>query len=266
MKGRILTIAGSDSGGGAGIQADIKAITALGGYAASALTALTAQNTHGVTAIEAIDPAFVVEQVRLVYEDIGLDAIKIGMLHRVEVVTALADYFDSCDQLPPIILDPVMIAKGGAALILNDAQEAIIERLIRRHVTLLTPNVPEAERLAGRQIKTLEDMQEVAADLIAMGPKAVLMKGGHMEDPIVVDILVEGENITHFEHPRVASRHTHGTGCTLSSAIATGLGQGLDMQSAVKRGLEYVELAIKGAPGYGGGHGPLDHGHNIPEF
>ncbi|MBO6827075.1 MAG: bifunctional hydroxymethylpyrimidine kinase/phosphomethylpyrimidine kinase, partial [Sneathiella sp.] len=174
MKGRILTIAGSDSGGGAGIQADIKAITALGGYAASALTALTAQNTHGVTAIEAIDPAFVVEQVRVVHADIGLDAIKIGMLHRVEVIEALADYFDGCAELPPVVLDPVMIAKGGAALILDDAQTAMMERLVRRHTTLLTPNVPEAERIAGRSIKTIDDMKAVANELIAMGPKAVL--------------------------------------------------------------------------------------------
>jgi len=261
-----MSIAGSDSSGGAGIQADIKTITALGGYAAAALTALTAQNTHGVTDIAPVDPEFVVEQVRLMHVDIGLDAIKIGMLHRLEVVNALADYFDSCEELPPIVLDPVMIAKGGAALILNDAQEAIIDRLIRRHASLITPNVPEAERLSGRKIEDLDDMKAVASDLIAMGPDAVLMKGGHMDGPVVTDILATPSGFIQFDHPRFDSRHTHGTGCTLSSAVATGLGQGLELHNAVERALRYVELAIEGAPGYGGGHGPLNHGHNIPEF
>ena len=266
MKSRILTIAGSDSGGGAGIQADIKAITALGGYAASALTALTAQNTLGVSAIAPVDPDFVVAQIKAVHEDIGLDAIKIGMLHRVEVVNAIADYFDSCGSLPPIVLDPVMIAKGGAALIQDDAQEAMIERLVRPHTTLLTPNVPEAERLSGHKINDMEDIKVAAEILLGMGPDAVLMKGGHMDGAVVVDTLVTPGDYILYDHPRVETPHTHGTGCTLSSSIATGLGQGLDMPSAVDRALRYVELAIENAPGLGKGHGPLDHGHNIGSF
>jgi hydroxymethylpyrimidine/phosphomethylpyrimidine kinase len=266
MRGRILSIAGSDSGGGAGIQADIKTITALGGYAATAITALTAQNTKGVSAIASVDPEFLVEQVRVVHEDIGLDAIKIGMLHRVEIVNALADYFDACETLPPIVLDPVMIAKGGAALIKDDAQECVIERLVRRHTAVLTPNIPEAERLIGGSISNLLEMKEAARQLLAMGPEAVVMKGGHMEGPVVIDVLETAENHYMFDHPRIMSKHTHGTGCTLSSAIATGLGQSLNIHDSVERGLRYVEIAIESAPGLGHGHGPLNHGHMIPGF
>ena len=266
MKGRVLSIAGSDSGGGAGIQADIKAITALGGFGATALTALTAQNTLGVTSIMAIDPEFVVEQIRVVKEDIGLDAIKIGMLHRVEVINAIADYFDNCTDLPPIVLDPVMIAKGGAALLKSDAEKAVVRRLISAHTTLLTPNIPEAEKLVGHEIKSDEDMKRAAEQLLDMGPKAILMKGGHMEGSIVIDMLVTRESTKRFEHPRIFSEHTHGTGCTLSSAIATGLAQNLSLNDSVERALRYVELAIEKAPGFGKGHGPLNHGHSISDF
>ncbi|MEP3247220.1 MAG: bifunctional hydroxymethylpyrimidine kinase/phosphomethylpyrimidine kinase [Sneathiella sp.] len=266
MIGRVLSIAGSDSGGGAGIQADLKTILALGGYGATALTALTAQNTRGVTAIEAVDPAFVVEQIRLVLEDIGLDAIKIGMLHRTEVIHAVADYFDTVTDLPPVVLDPVMIAKGGAALLAEEAQAAIASRLMHKHTTLLTPNIPEAECLTGRSISSVEDMQEVAKQLLTMGPKAVLLKGGHLPGAVVTDILVTGDGAHLFDHPMVDTLHTHGTGCTLSSAVATGLAQGLSLVDSVERGLRYVELAIGEAPGLGGGHGPLHHGHAVSEF
>lgn len=266
MKGRVLSIAGSDSGGGAGIQADLKAITALKGYGATAITALTAQNTLGVTAIEAVDPAFVVEQIRVVLDDIGLDAIKIGMLHRSEVVEAVADFFDSREDLPPIVLDPVMIAKGGATLLAEDARNSIAERLISRHTTLLTPNIPEAESLTGLSIISLKNMQVAAEKLLSMGPAAVLLKGGHMDGRAVTDMLVSNEGMELFEHPRVDTIHTHGTGCTLSSAIATGIAQGLSMIDSVERGLRYVELAIREAPGFGKGHGPLHHGHTVREF
>jgi len=266
MMGRVLSIAGSDSGGGAGIQADLKTIQALGGYGATALTALTAQNTEGVTAIEAVDPGFVVEQVRVVLDDIGLDAIKIGMLHRVEVVNAVADFFDAADSLPPIVLDPVMIAKGGAALLADDAQTAIVERLISKHATLLTPNIPEAESLTGRSIASVADMEEAAGQLLSMGPEAVLLKGGHLPGTVVTDIFVNKDGAHLFDHPMVETRHTHGTGCTLSSAVATGLAQGLSLLESVERGLRYVEIAINEAPGIGRGHGPLQHGHTVGEF
>lgn len=266
MQGRVLTIAGSDSGGGAGIQADLKTIQALKGYGASALTALTAQNTTGVTAIEAVDPAFIVEQIKVVLDDIGMDAIKIGMLHRAEVVNAVADYFDTVEMLPPIVLDPVMIAKGGAALLAEDAQNAIMDRLIGKHTALLTPNIPEAESLCGRKITSVTEMKEAAQLLLDMGPEAVLLKGGHLEGVVVTDVLVTQDNTHLFDHPMVETRHTHGTGCTLSSAIATGLAQGLSMLDSVERGLRYVELAILEAPGLGKGHGPLQHGHTVSDF
>lgn len=266
MIARILSIAGSDSGGGAGIQADLKTITALGGYGATAITALTAQNTQGVSAIEAVDPAFVVEQIRVVMDDIGLDAIKIGMLHRTEVIEAVADFFDICPDLPPIVLDPVMIAKGGAALLGGDAQTAIMGRLISRHTTLLTPNIPEAEALTGLDIHTVDDMKIAAKALLLKGPDAVLIKGGHMSGSVVVDLLMTDQVTELFDHPRIETQHTHGTGCTLSSAIATGLGQGLSLKNSVERGLLYVELAIKHAPGLGQGHGPLAHGHTVASF
>ncbi|MBL4740767.1 MAG: bifunctional hydroxymethylpyrimidine kinase/phosphomethylpyrimidine kinase [Sneathiella sp.] len=266
MIARVLSIAGSDSGGGAGIQADIKTITALGGFAATAITALTAQNTQGVSAIEAVSPDFVVAQIKAVRDDIGLDGIKIGMLHRTEVVEAVADYFDSLRGLPPLVLDPVMIAKGGAALLSDDAQSTIVDRLISRHTTLLTPNIPEAEALTGTKIENLEQMKAAGKLLQSMGPKAVLVKGGHLEGSDVTDVLVSEEGVRVFDHPRVNTRHTHGTGCTLSSAIATGLAQGLSMTDSVERGLRYVEIAIHEAPGFGNGHGPLHHGHTVGEF
>lgn len=266
MIARVLSIAGSDSGGGAGIQADIKTISALGGFATTALTALTAQNTEGVIAIEAVSPPFVVEQIRAVHDDIGLDAIKIGMLHRVEVVNAVADYFDLAENLPPVILDPVMIAKGGATLLSDDAQIAIIDRLISRHTTILTPNIPEAESLIGERIENLDQMKVAAQQLLTMGPKAVLVKGGHLDGPTITDVLATEKGVQIFSHPRVDTRHTHGTGCTLSSAIATGIAQGLSITDSVERGLRYVEIAIHEAPGIGKGHGPLLHGHTVNKF
>ncbi|MCF8467889.1 MAG: bifunctional hydroxymethylpyrimidine kinase/phosphomethylpyrimidine kinase [Sneathiella sp.] len=266
MQGRVLIIAGSDSGGGAGIQADIKTVTALGGYAATAITALTAQNTLGVEAIEAIPADFVVRQIDMVLKDIGADAIKIGMLHRKEVVEAVAGYFNQIEDLPPVILDPVMIAKGGAALVAAEASQAIKSRLIGPHTHILTPNIPEAEQLTGMKIARLSDMEKAGRLLLDMGPIAVLMKGGHREGDEVVDLLVSPEGVQTFTHPRVDSRHTHGTGCTLSSAIATGIAQGLPVAKAVSRALRYVEIAIREAPGYGAGHGPLNHGHTVIRF
>lgn len=266
MQGRVLIIAGSDSGGGAGIQADIKTVTALGGYAATAITALTAQNTLGVEAIEEVPAEFVVQQIRMVLEDIGIDAIKIGMLHRVEVVEAVADFFDATQNLPPVVLDPVMIAKGGAALLADDAVNAISKRLVPSHTHILTPNLPEAEQLTGMKIATLSDMEKAGRQLLEEGPIAVLMKGGHKDGDNVVDLLVSPEGVQTFSHRRIETRHTHGTGCTLSSAIATGIAQGMNVKTAVARALRYVETAIQHAPGFGSGHGPLGHGHTVSEF
>lgn len=266
MQARVLIIAGSDSGGGAGIQADIKTVTALGGYAATAITALTAQNTLGVEGIEAVKPAFVVQQIDMVLKDIGADAIKIGMLHRREVIEAVADYFDHQQDLPPVVLDPVMIAKGGAALLAEEASQAIQHRLIGSHTHILTPNIPEAEHLTGMKIEKLSDMEKAGRILLDQGPIAVLMKGGHSEGEMIVDLLVSPEGVQTFSHPRIETRHTHGTGCTLSSAIATGIAQGLPVKDAIARALRYIEIAIREAPELGAGHGPLDHGHTVNRF
>lgn len=256
--GRVLIIAGSDSGGGAGIQADIKTVTVLGGYAATAITAVTVQNTRGVGAIHAI-PAEVVEaQGRAVLDDIGADAIKTGMLGGHEVVEAVARLLDSASGVPAVV-DPVMIAKDGAALLSPAATGAMRALLIPR-ATLLTPNAPEAEALTGETVVTTDDLRRAGEALLMAGAKAVLMKGGHVPGPRVVDILMTPDGETVFEAERQETRNTHGTGCTLASACAVGLAQGLTLTEAVARAWAYVQEAIARAPGLGAGHGPLDHG------
>lgn len=265
MKGRVLIIAGSDSGGGAGIQADIKAVTALDGYAATALTALTAQNTCGVSAIHEVPADFIAEQIRVVLQDIGADCIKIGMLHRPEVIGAVADVLDAEGEGIPIVLDTVMIAKGGASLLEDAAVEALRERLLPR-AFLITPNVPEAEVLAGRTIATAVEAAEAGRDLRRQGPDFVLMKGGHLSGEAVVDQLIGPEGTDRFESPRIDTRHTHGTGCTLASATAAGMAQGLSVRDAVVRARQYVLEAIRQAPGIGAGHGPLNHAHTFAGF
>lgn len=262
MQGRVLIIAGSDSGGGAGIQADLKTVTALGGYGATAITALTAQNTLGVQAISEVPAEFVARQIESVLSDIGADALKVGMLHRIQVIEAVAAQLSRTSNLPPVILDPVMIAKGGAALLADDASAALRTKMLPM-AFLLTPNIPEAEHLTGLNIRSQSDMIEAGQKLRDQGPKAVLMKGGHMEGAMVTDILITQDDVRSFRHPRIDSRHTHGTGCTLSSAIATGIARGLGLERAVEQALEYVEIAIKTAPGFGAGHGPLNHGHTV---
>jgi hydroxymethylpyrimidine/phosphomethylpyrimidine kinase len=264
MKGRVLIVAGSDSGGGAGIQADIKAVTALGGYAATAITALTAQNTRGVFGIHAVPPAFIAQQMQLVLDDIGADAIKIGMLHSAAVIETVAAEIEARASGVPVVVDPVMVAKGGARLLEDDAVEALRNRLLPL-ARIVTPNIPEAEALAGETLSGAEGMEDLAHRLLALGPRAVLLKGGHMEGPVLRDVLVDGASAAAriFENPRIETRHTHGTGCTLASAIAAGLAQGMDLAAAVARARAYVWTAIERAPGYGGGHGPLDHGHTV---
>ncbi len=261
MRGRVLIVAGSDSGGGAGIQADIKTVTALGGYAMSAITALTAQNTEGVFGIEDVPAAFVAQQMRVVLADIGADCIKIGMLHRPETIAAVADVLDAEGNGIPLVLDPVMVAKGGHRLLQPDAMAMLTTRLVPK-ATVLTPNRPEAEALVGAGAPIT-----VAARLGALGPRAVLLKGGHAEGDLIEDVLLEaGREPETFTCRRLASRHTHGTGCTLASAIATGIAQGLALRAAVVRARAYVQEAIRTAPGFGRGHGPLNHGHTVRPF
>lgn len=258
-----MIVAGSDSGGGAGIQADIKTVTALGGFAMTAVTALTAQNTQGVSGIHDVPADFVAEQMRAVLGDLGADCIKIGMLHRADVIETVCKVLDVHAPGVPIVCDPVMVAKGGASLLDAAALHALKHALIPR-ATLLTPNVPEAERLSGIAIKGPDDALHAARTLATLGPKAILMKGGHLDGPTVQDFLLEGEcHIDVFEHARIETRHTHGTGCTTASAVACGIAQGLSVRDAVIRARRYVLEAIRTAPGYGGGHGPLNHAHTV---
>ena len=262
-KPRILVVAGSDSGGGAGIQADIKTITMLGGFAMTAVTALTAQNTLGVEDVLSIDPRFVALQMKSVLTDIGADAIKTGMLGSARVVEAVADVCESTAFGVPLVVDPVMVAKGGARLLDKGAHDALVLRLLPL-ASLLTPNVPEAEVLTGMTIKTRRDMERAADALLALGPSAVLMKGGHLEGDTVVDLLRTADGAEHvFEGPRIVSRSTHGTGCTLASGIAAGIAEGLTLQGAVARARDYVVKAIQLAPGLGKGHGPLEFAHPL---
>jgi hydroxymethylpyrimidine/phosphomethylpyrimidine kinase len=264
-KGRVLIVAGSDSGGGAGIQADIKTVTALGGYAMTAITALTAQNTLGVDAIHAVPADFVAQQMTMALDDIGADCVKIGMLHRAEVAHAVADVLSGSAAEIPLVLDTVMIAKGGHALLDDDAVDALKTRLVPR-ADLVTPNLPEAEALTGLPIHTVEDMIDAGQDILDLGAKAVLMKGGHMEGETLTDLLVTPEETVGWESARLDTPHTHGTGCTLASACAAGMAQGLDLVEAVARARAYVLEAIRTAPGFGGGHGPLNHGLTVGPF
>jgi hydroxymethylpyrimidine/phosphomethylpyrimidine kinase len=258
MKGRVLIVAGSDSGGGAGIQADIKAVTAMGGFAATAITALTAQNTEGVHGVVPVDPAFIAQQIEVVLTDIGADAIKTGMLHSAEVIDAVVAALKKHAPGVPLVVDPVMVAKGGHRLLLSAAETALRDRLLPI-AALLTPNLPEAEVLAGFPVRVEADMKRAAEKLVSLGAKAVLMKGGHLEGDRVVDLLFHDGRLDRFEDARIDSRSTHGTGCTLASATAAGLGQKMSLHDAVARARSYVRDAIATAPGYGRGHGPLNH-------
>lgn len=263
MRGRVLIIAGSDSSGGAGIQADIKSVTALGGYAMTAITALTVQNTLGVFDVHPTPTAIIEAQARVVLEDIGADAIKTGMLGTAEVVEAVARILDSAPGVPAVI-DPVMTAKGGQRLLADDAAAAVHALLVPR-AALVTPNAPEAEALTGLPVRNEEEMRAAGQALLARGAKAVLMKGGHLDGPVVVDLLLSAGVSRRFESRRVDTRHTHGTGCTLASACATGLAQGLKLEEAVGQAHAYTAEAIRRAPGFGAGHGPLDHAWPVRE-
>lgn len=256
---RILSIAGSDSSGGAGIQADIKTITMLGGYAMAAITAATAQNSVGVQAIAPLGGVFVGQQIQSCVDDIGVDAIKIGMLHDADIISHVDNALSHVPAGVPIVLDPVMISTSGAALIAPDAVEELRQRLFPR-ATLLTPNIPELESLIGRNLGSFVEVGDAAEALSSEYGTAVLAKGGHTEDARIIDVLVvPGQRAVSFNHARIDTPHTHGTGCTLSSAIATLLGHGQPLEHAVRLGREFVRRAIAAAPGFGAGNGPLGH-------
>jgi hydroxymethylpyrimidine/phosphomethylpyrimidine kinase len=256
----VLIVAGSDSGGGAGIQADVKTVTALGGHAATAITAVTVQNTLGVTGVHEVPLEVIEAQARAVLDDIGADAIKTGMLADASVVELAARLIAEYEI--PAVVDPVMVAKGGASLLAETAVGALTDRLLPV-ATLLTPNAPEAEALTGLLVRTTDDLKRAGEALLAMGAQAVLMKGGHIEGPVVVDLLLTPYAETRYETGRIDTRHTHGTGCTLASACAAGLAQGHSLDKAVEDARAYVIEAIRRAPGLGSGHGPLDHGWTL---
>ena len=262
MRGRVLIVAGSDSGGGAGIQADIKTVSMLDCYAATAITALTAQNTEGVFGVLPIPPEFVRRQIEVVLDDIGADAIKTGMLPDAAVIETIAAVLQERAAAIPLVVDPVMVAKGGARLIDPAAVEAL-KRLLIARAEIVTPNLLEAAILCGAAIGNLAQMRAAGETLLALGCRAVLVKGGHLSGGTASDVLVTAGGARVWESPRIATRHTHGTGCTLASAIAAGLAQGQDVESAVDRARTYVQRAIAGAPGLGRGHGPLDHAHPL---
>lgn len=258
--GRVLIVAGSDSGGGAGLQADLKTVTALGGFAMTAVTALTVQNTQGVQDILDVPPAFVAAQMAAVLSDLGADAIKTGMLARTEVIEAVAPGLDAFDG--PAVVDPVMVASSGDRLLTEKAVGAVQSLMLPR-AALVTPNMPEAEILTNRAVETLDDMKHAADRLMNGGAQAALVKGGHGREAVVTDLLAEPSGFTVFENRRIDSRNTHGTGCTLASAIAVGLGRGQTLQEAVAQGLDFVRRAMEAAdPDLGkGDNRPLNHAH-----
>ncbi|WP_419731113.1 bifunctional hydroxymethylpyrimidine kinase/phosphomethylpyrimidine kinase [Lichenicola sp.] len=262
MRGRVLIVAGSDSGGGAGIQADIKTVTALGGYAMTAITALTAQNTLGVHGVMQVPPEFLRLQIECVLADLGADAFKTGMLDTPEIIATTADCLRKWPDVK-LVIDPVMVAKGGQWL-MQTAAIAEMKRHLLPLASLLTPNLPEAEVLCGMRIESEDDMRRAADALLTLGVPAVLLKGGHLPGDEVVDLLATETKCESFSAPRIHTRHTHGTGCTLASAIATGIAQGMDLRAAVVRARDYVRLAIETAPGYGAGAGPLNHAVTLP--
>jgi len=257
-RGSVLTVAGSDSGGGAGIQADIKTITLLGSYAASALTALTAQNSCGVSSIYGLPPSFVTEQMNAVLMDIPIDVIKTGMLHTPAIIAALAEYLKERTVQIPLVIDPVMVAKGGTNLMERDATSLFMEQLMPM-AYLLTPNIPEAEHILGRQITNVADMKKAAHDLQKKGPANVLLKGGHLPGAQSSDILFDGAEYHIFSSERIFTSSTHGTGCSYASAIAGFLAQGEPLYEAVAKGKKFISNAIRLAQPLGKGHGPVNH-------
>ena len=256
-KSKVLIIAGSDSSGGAGIQADIKTVTALGSYAMTAITAVTAQNTKGVKEITPIPIKNLQEQIKMVLDDIGTSTVKIGMLHNISVIKCVYKILKKY-KLKNVILDPVMVAKGGKKLVNNNSIK-YLKKLIFPLCDVVTPNIPEAEVLTGYSILDKEHMIKAAKKIINMGAKNVLLKGGHLKNKMIFDILVSNKEIKIFPKRKIKTKDTHGTGCTLSSALATCLSQKKNIYRSCKISLRYVDQAIITAPGYGKGFGPLNH-------
>lgn len=257
---RVLTIAGSDSGGGAGIQADLKTIAAMGCYGMTAITAITAQNTRGVRSIQALPPELLSAQIDAVAEDIGVDAVKIGMLHNAEVVRVVAGAIRK-HRFTQVVLDPVMVATSGDRLIADETVDVLVRELFPL-ATVITPNLDEAGWLLGRQLASADLLEDAARELQSRGARAVLLKGGHLPGEELVDLLLEGYAIERWGSSRIHSRNTHGTGCTLSSAIACGLALGLPLKQAVTSARAYVRQALAAAADVrvGHGHGALNHG------
>tara|TARA_Y100000590_G_scaffold211803_1_gene240027 strand:- start:1478 stop:2290 length:813 start_codon:yes stop_codon:yes gene_type:complete len=256
-KSKILIIAGSDSSGGAGIQADIKTVTSLGSYAMTAITAVTSQNTTGVKSITSIAPTEISKQIEFTSKDIKPDAIKIGMLHSVSVINAVIKSLNKV-KANKIILDPVMIAKGGTKLISNNSINILKSKLIKK-VTLITPNIPEAEILTKIKISSPDDMIRAAKVLMYFGAKNVLIKGGHLKSKIMHDIFLNKNEISIFKNKKIYTKNTHGTGCTLSSAIATYYSCGKTLKKSCEMAIKYVNHSISTGPRYGNGHGPINH-------
>ncbi len=257
---RAMTIAGSDSGGGAGIQADLKTFAALGVYGTSVLTAITAQNTIGVTGVHEVPVDMVSAQIEAVITDIGTDAVKTGMLSSSDIIETVARELAHF-RVDRLVVDPVMVAKSGDRLLREEAVGAMRRSLLPL-ATVVTPNIPEAETLAEMKIESREDVRRAADRIVGMGAKAVVVKGGHLEGP-AVDLLYDGKEFREFEAPRVETRNTHGTGCTFASAIAAGLARGLALEEAVAAAKEYVTEAIKRSFDVGEGHGPLNHFYKL---
>ncbi|HEY1856821.1 bifunctional hydroxymethylpyrimidine kinase/phosphomethylpyrimidine kinase [Acidocella sp.] len=255
MMFRVLTIAGSDSGGGAGIEADVKTISALGAYACTTITALTAQNTLGVAGVHSVPADFVRLSMQTVLADLGADAIKLGMLTNADIISAVADTLP--DNIP-VVLDPVMVATSGAVLLPDAAIDILRLRLLPR-ASIVTPNLPEAQKLTGLPVGTEQECIAAGRALLARGAQAALIKGGHGEGETLTDYLVTPGGVERISLPRLTTRNTHGTGCTLASAIATGLAQGMTLPDAVRRARAYLHEAIRTAPGFGAGHGPVNH-------
>ena len=252
-----LTIAGSDSGAGAGIQADLKTFAALGVYGVTVITAITAQNTQGVRAVQDVDPAVVAAQLDAVAEDFSIAALKTGMLSSAAIIETVAAGIRR-HGLGPLVVDPVMIAKSGDRLLREDAVEALRRRLLPlAHV--VTPNIPEAQVLSGRPIRTHSDRLAAARAIMELGAHAVVIKGGHSDDDPIVDLLVDQQGVHEYRATRIVTSSTHGTGCTFSAAIAAALARGRDLQDAVGEARDYLSLALASAPGLGHGHGPLNH-------
>ena len=260
-KSKVLIIAGSDSSGGAGIQADIKTITSLGGYAMTAVTAITSQNTNGVKSIIPINPKNIEQQILYTCEDIKPDAVKIGMLHSSRVILSVIKALKKI-KTKKIVLDPVMIAKGGAQLINKSAIKNLKELLIKK-VLLITPNIPEAEILTNHKINTTNDMINAAKILLNLGAKNILLKGGHKNSKFIEDLYINKKEVKFFRNKKIYTKNTHGTGCTLSSAISTFLSCGKPLKKSCELGIKYVNQAIRSNPNYGKGNGPINHLNSI---